>query len=121
ADSLARHSSRVRYSQLTPVKITRSGLAARSAQGDSGFIDHRSLAGSAHSSTKACERHNTCQRPESSPSSKPALNQSPVTDTPMTCVQVNAGGAAGTGWWAQAPTNNDTRTTRGMADILHKW
>src|SRR3954454_1489437 len=93
------HSAWVLYCQFTPVNITRSGSLERAAHGDSGATDHSSFLGSAQPSMNACDFQRTCQRLLSSPSSKPDLNQSPVTETPMTSVQAKpdepAAGAAG--------------------------
>src|SRR2546429_217355 len=94
------HSSCVLYCQFTPVKITWSGSFERAAHGDCGASAQTSPLGSAHCSMKAWAFQRTCQRLLSRPCSKPELNQSPVTDTPMTSVQAyaeaDAGAAAGT-------------------------
>src|SRR3954466_13700622 len=82
------HSAWVLYCQFTPVKITWSGSFERAAQGDWGGIVHRAFWASAHCSMKAWAFQRPCHLPFSSPCSKPALNQSPVTETPMTSVQV---------------------------------
>src|SRR4051794_6724730 len=57
----ATHSSRVVYCQLTPVKITRSGLSLFFVQGETIFSCQTASFGSPHSSTKAWVRVSACQ------------------------------------------------------------
>jgi hypothetical protein len=87
---VATHSSVVLYSQFTVVRMIRSGLSLFFAQGETiGSFQMASL-GSAQKWTKPWWRLMACQRASSLPDSKPAPNQSPVTDTPMTWVQTNS-------------------------------